>query len=133
MSKQAKHLVAVLAITAGIFLIWEMFKAWRAGVSAVGSIIMAPFTAAKAVWSAIVNFAGGIGTASKPNAIGGTNQTPAELLGVDPNTALGQMLNNESGQINMALLSGTSSTPSTSSDQVIGIWGTAADLSKPSP
>lgn len=125
MTKPTKHILAAALIAAGVFFAWEMFKAWRAGVSAIGSLFAAPFTAAKAAWDALASFLSQPATI-KPGSVGATNQTPSELLGVDPNSALGQMLNSESGSINSQLLTGGSPSQSTSPDQVVGIWGTGS-------
>lgn len=62
MSSQTKHIFVALALGAGVFVLWEMYKAWKAGAAAIGDIILAPWNAAKAVWTKVSGAAAAAGS-----------------------------------------------------------------------
>jgi hypothetical protein len=63
MKPGTKHLLIALGIAAGVFILWEMYKAWKAGVTAVSDILNAPLNAAKAAWAGISGAASAAGSA----------------------------------------------------------------------
>lgn len=53
MKPGTKHLLIALGIAAAVFILWEMYKVWKAGATAVSDILNAPLNAIKAAWSGI--------------------------------------------------------------------------------
>lgn len=51
MKPHTKHILIALGIGVGVFIVYEMYKAVSAGVTAASDILMAPWNAVKAVWS----------------------------------------------------------------------------------
>lgn len=118
-----KQLFEIAAIMALVFIGWEIYKVFAAGVSDIASILKAPFTAVSKVWSSITSFFTGF-SSSAPGTVAGTGQTPAQLTGVDANTPLGQLVNSQPNvdAINAALLGVPADN--SSSLPVVGIWDT---------
>ena len=129
-----KQIFVIVFLGVGVFIVIEIFKVISAGEKDFMSIITAPWTALKKVWTSITSFFGSFGSAT-PGTVAGTGQTPAQLVGVDASSLVGQMLDSQTNvdDVNSQLVLGTSTLPVTSGDQVVGIWGTGADLSTPSP
>jgi hypothetical protein len=46
-----KHLLTIAVLGIGVYVIWEMYKAYSAGKRALTDILLAPWTALKAAWS----------------------------------------------------------------------------------
>jgi hypothetical protein len=118
-----KQIFVILVLGGGVFVLWEIYKAWRAGVSDIKSLILAPWTAAKKVWASL---AAGVSSLVAPSP----TSSPAALtasLGIDPNSALGQMFQQDAQNALSQVAAGDTgllSTPSNGNDQVVGIWGT---------
>lgn len=47
-----KQIFIIAGLGLAVFIVWEIYKAWRAGETAIGKLILAPWTALKAAWSA---------------------------------------------------------------------------------
>ena len=118
-----KQIFVILVLGGGVFILWEIYKAWRAGVSDIKSLFMAPFTALGKVWSSITSFASNI-TAPSPTS------SPAALtasMGIDPNSALGQMFQVDAQNALNQVAAGDTGLLSTPADNssslpVVGIW-----------
>jgi hypothetical protein len=46
-----KQIAVIAFLGVGVFIIVEIYKAWKAGTTALGDLIMAPWNALKAGWS----------------------------------------------------------------------------------
>lgn len=122
-----KQLFVILVLGGGVFILWETYKAWRAGVSDIKSLILAPWTAAKKVWLSLTT---GLSSLVAPSP----TSSPAALtasLGIDPNSALGQMFQVDAQNALTQVAGGDAgnmlSTPAdNSSGSVVGIWGTGS-------
>jgi hypothetical protein len=53
MKPATKHILIALGIGAGVFVVYEMYKAISAGVTAAEDILLAPWNALKSVWSGV--------------------------------------------------------------------------------
>ena len=118
-----KQLFVILVLGGGVFILWEIYKAWRAGVSDLKSLILAPWTAAKKVW---LSLASGVSSLVAPSP----TSSPAALtasLGIDPNSALGQMFQVDAQNALNQVAAGDTGLLSTPADNssslpVVGIW-----------
>ncbi|HEX3626698.1 MAG TPA: hypothetical protein VH280_14895 [Verrucomicrobiae bacterium] len=77
MKTQTKHILLALGIGAGVFVLYEMYKAVNAGVTAIGDVLMAPFNAARAVWNGVSSAASSV-TSTVANVAAG-NAAEAQL------------------------------------------------------
>lgn len=119
-----KQIFVILFLGVGVFIVFEIYKTFAAGERTLKNLLLAPFTAAGKVWTAVTTWLGSLAPGYKPGTIAGTGQTPSQIIGVDASSPLGQMLNSEAPADNAALFG--ISTPASDSP-VVGIW------SQPSP
>jgi len=112
-----KQLLTIAVLGIGVFIVVEIYKVFAAGERNLKAILFAPFTALGKVWTSITSL---FSSSYKPGTVAGTGQTPSQLVGVDPNSPLGSMLDSQAGADNLALLSGISDN--SSSLPVVGVW-----------
>jgi hypothetical protein len=62
-TKTAEHICIALLIAAGVFVVWEMYKAYQAGKMAISDILSAPLAALQTIWSTITGAASSAGNA----------------------------------------------------------------------
>ncbi|MGH8023181.1 MAG: hypothetical protein ACRED1_06350 [Limisphaerales bacterium] len=53
MKPNIKHILIALGIGAGAFVLYEMYKAYQAGKTAISDLLAAPWNAVKAAWSGV--------------------------------------------------------------------------------
>lgn len=91
-----KQIALILAIGVVAFVVWEIVKAVKAGVTDVASLIKAPFTAVSSIWTGITNlFSGGSSSAGSQSALNpltaGIND-PVTGQPITDESALGNLL-----------------------------------------
>lgn len=80
-SETTKHVLVALGIGVGIFIVYEMYKAISAGVSAVGDILMAPFNAISNAVSAAGSTASAVTNAAASVSAG--NNAAAQIAAMN--------------------------------------------------
>jgi hypothetical protein len=57
-----KQIFVILTLGIGVFIAWEIYKAWSAGATAISDLIAAPWKALKTAWSATSSAASSVGS-----------------------------------------------------------------------
>ncbi len=82
-----KQIFVIAFLGVGVFIVVEIYKAWRAGVNDLKSLVLAPWTALKAGWSAASNAASTVaGNAAAAASL--PSLTQAELAGANAQLAV---------------------------------------------
>ena len=76
MTTQTKHVLYAIGAALAAYVLYSVYQAFAAGERTIAGLITAPFSAAKAVWTAITSLFTSTPSASVPTL---TPLTPAQL------------------------------------------------------
>jgi hypothetical protein len=72
-SQTTKHILIALVLGFVVFVVWEMYKAYSAGTTAIADLIAAPWNALQTIWSGITGAASSASNAVSSAASNVTN------------------------------------------------------------